>query len=427
MPACVVLPDFGESDSILDVTPLAEAVLGRIRTRSDLYRLSAANRHGGSMHEAIDMLEEARPTTDPAEFYSVVHAALASAIKVIARADDSSGIIGDACRRLLEMHPQAAAAGRVRPSKLVDWMMTFQFKGDVDYFHVDPVAYAPALGEAGMADYRARLDALRATLGPKPSEAERWSVPDRYEWWVLDWNDQRLAILDRDVDAIIRTHARDRKVAAWLQDTAQAFEEIGDIERAIDWARQATDHSPSHQALRASDYWCQLLAQHRPGELVAARRAVFSRWPSSSTAASLYRDAARAWPELRDEVLSTLAEHPDQAVTFALSTLKDPHLAWELSAGLRPEDLHVWADLAEAYGAIDPIAVMPIHRLLVEHELEHADAKYYRRAAKRLAKMRTLAAGTEQADAVTAFIAELRDIHRRRPRLQQEFDRARLP
>jgi hypothetical protein len=41
--------------------------------------------------------------------------------------------------------------------------------------------------------------------------------------------------------------------------------------------------------------------------------------------------------------------------------------------------------------------------------------------------MRTLAAGTDQADTVDTFIAELRDTHRRRPRLQQEFDRARLP
>lgn len=38
-----------------------------------------------------------------------------------------------------------------------------------------------------------------------------------------------------------------------------------------------------------------------------------------------------------------------------------------------------------------------------------------------------LAVGTDQAEAVDTFIAELRETHRRRPRLQQEFDRARLP
>ena len=59
------------------------------------------------MHEAVDVLEAAIPGTGAAEVYTVTHRALTSAITVIARADDSSGIIGDACRRL------------------VDWMMRF--------------------------------------------------------------------------------------------------------------------------------------------------------------------------------------------------------------------------------------------------------------------------------------------------------------
>ena len=87
--------------------------------------------------------------------YAVTHKALASAIKVIVKADDSSGIIGGACRRLLELHPTVAAAAQVPASNLVDSMMRFQFDGDVDYLAIDPVAYAPALGTSGMAAYRA--------------------------------------------------------------------------------------------------------------------------------------------------------------------------------------------------------------------------------------------------------------------------------
>ena len=41
--------------------------------------------------------------------------------------------------------------------------------------------------------------------------------------------------------------------------------------------------------------------------------------------------------------------------------------------------------------------------------------------------MRRLAANTEQDAHVDDLIAELRQTHRRRPRLQQEFDRAGLP
>ena len=115
---------------ICTVTMLADAVLPLIRTRADLSRWSASNAHGRQMHEAVDNLEAAIPTTDPAEVYAVTHKALASAIKVIARADDSSGIIGGACRRLLELLPTVAAAAQVPASNLVDWMMRFQFDGE---------------------------------------------------------------------------------------------------------------------------------------------------------------------------------------------------------------------------------------------------------------------------------------------------------
>lgn len=223
-----------------------------------------------------------------------------------------------------------------------------------------------------MKAYRGRLDTIRSTLTPVPVEADRWSVPDRHERWGLEWNDRRLAVLDRDVDAIIRTHARDRKAAAWLHDTAKAFEEIGEIDLAIDWARQAADHHPDHQALQAADYWCELLARHRPTELVITRHLVFSRWPSATTAARLHRDAGSSWPDYRDEVLNALAARPDQAVLFALHTLNDPRFAWEQAAAVREDDDHTWAEVAKAYEPIDPLAVLPIHRRLVEHELVNA-------------------------------------------------------
>lgn len=410
------------------VSTLADAILPLIRTRSDLYRYSAANAHGRDMHEAIDILEAAIPTTDPAEIYAVTHKALASSLKVIARADDSSGIIGDACRRLLDLHPRAAAAARTPVGKLIDWMMKFQFDDDeVDYFELDPVAYAPALGETGMKAYRKRLADVEAKLGPRPSEDERWNSGHSHEWFTLDWNAQRLAVLDHDIDAIIRTHAKDRKVAAWLEDTAEAFEEIGEIDLAIDWAKQATDFDRGHQSLKAADYWCGLLEAHRPAEALDARLAVFRKWPSSTSAARLHKAAGKAWPDYRAEVVATLATSPRDAVLFALITLKEPEFAWNLAHSLALDDDHTWSELVKAYEKVDPIATLPIHQRLVENELVEAGAQHYRLAARGLAKMRTLSAGTEKSAEVNDLIAELREVHRRRPRLQQEFDRAGLP
>lgn len=409
------------------MTDLADTVLPLIRTRAELSRWSAANAHGRDMHEAVDILESSIARTEPAEVYAVTHKALASAIKVIARADDSSGIIGDSCRRLLNLHPKVAAAAKVQSGKLVDWMITFQFDGDVDYFELDPVAYAPALDETGMATYRARLKEIETGLGPRPSEDDRWTPRHSHEWFTLDWNAQRLAILDHDIDAIIRTHARNRKVAAWLEDTAKAFEEIGEIDLAIDWAKQATDFGSGHQSLKAADYWCKLLDEHRPAESLEARLLVFRRWTSATTAARLHKAAGKEWADHRDEVVATLAASPSDAVLFALLTLKDVEFAWKLAHSLALDSEHTWGELIKAHEKVDPIAVLPIHLRLVENELVNAGAQHYRLAARRLAKMRQLAAGSYSAAEVDVLIADLRETHRRRPRLQQEFDRAGLP
>ncbi|GAA1520817.1 tetratricopeptide (TPR) repeat protein [Agromyces terreus] len=404
---------------------LADAVLPLIRTRGDLYRWSAANAHGRDMHEAIDILESHLATADAADAYAVTHKALASSLKVIARADDSSGIIGDACRRLLDLHPRLAAAASVPPAKLVKWMFAFQLDGDVDYFELDPVAYAPALGERGLKAYRERLEEVRTSIPAK--SLDDWRDPHSHERWVLEWNDRRLAVLDRDVEAIIRTHARDRRVAAWLEQTAEALAEIGEIDLAIDWAKQATDFDLGHQSVQAARYWCKLLGEHRPTELIEARRYVFDRWPNGETAANLYSAVGADWPSIEPDIMSKLATNPSGAVSFALHTLHDPQRAWDLAHELDVESDRLWMSVADAYERIDWVATLPVHRRLIEAELQDADARRYRSAAVRLAHLRKLANGTEHAAGVDEFIADLRLVHKRRPRLKQEFDRVRLP
>ena len=74
-------------------------------------------------------------------------------VKVIMRADDSDGMIGDLARRVLELHRQACAAGVADPQKLARWMVRFSFE-DQDFFEIDPVTYTDALGAKGLAVYR---------------------------------------------------------------------------------------------------------------------------------------------------------------------------------------------------------------------------------------------------------------------------------
>lgn len=112
---------------------------------------------------------------------------------------------------------------------------------------------------------------------------------------------------------------------------------------------------------------------------------------------------------------------------FALATLKDAGFAWNLAHSLALADDPTWSELVKAYEKIEPLAVLPVLQRLVDNDLVVAKTQNYRLAARRLAKMRRLAAGSDHSQAVDKLIAQLRDTHRRRTRLQQEFDRAGLP
>src|SRR5690554_6794610 len=110
--------------------------------------------------------------------------------------------------------------------------------------------------------------------------------------------------------------------------------------------------------------------------------------------------------------MERLAASPRDAVLFALHSLGEVELAWDLAHSLALEGDDVWEQLAKEYAKIDPLAVLPVLSRLVEHDLTHADAKRYRGAARRLARMRQLAADSDQADDVDRFIADLRQTHR---------------
>ena len=154
---------------------------------------------------------------------------------------------------------------------------------------------------------------------------------------------------------------------------------------------------------------------------------MFDRWPTAGTASHLHRAAGAQWPTYRDQVLDRLASGPRDAVLFALLTLQEPELAWNLAHQLNLNDTDAWGHVLKEYAKLDPIATLPVHTRLVEALLVDAAVQNYQRAAKRLRTMRGLAAGTSHGLDVDAFIAQLRETHRRRPRLLLEFDRAHLP
>ena len=168
----------------------------------------------GYAHEAQDVvaaLDRAAQGPAATEVVPVVERALAHVVKLLLRGDDSAGAVGDVAVRLLEVHVHAAQQGHPDPTRLVRWLVRFTFD-DQDFFNPDVRAYASALGPAGLGAYREQVH--------RRLEAEPGSFAARHAL-------QQLALLDRDVEAIVRLFGRGLENSAAYQAVAEAFREIG--------------------------------------------------------------------------------------------------------------------------------------------------------------------------------------------------------
>ncbi|MEJ4126563.1 hypothetical protein, partial [Corynebacterium marquesiae] len=182
------------------------------------------------------------PSEDPAEVFSVVQEALEIAVDVIANADDSLGMLSEVVEELIELHAKSAQRAKPAPMELAEWFIAFHENQMVDYFELDPVAYSTVLGEDGLV--RVRAWAVNADI-----------IRRKYM-------EKRFAVLDQDVDAIIRTHLAEGSYAVYFEETAKALEEVGKHEAAWEYAKRGTESDPDWQARSCGKFWVELARDH---------------------------------------------------------------------------------------------------------------------------------------------------------------------
>ena len=220
-PEAVTTVELAFARSAGDLTALREAVDARMRTRRYL-----------DWRESSEWADEAQPVLDELttmaserpsdELVLLLQRAADHLHKVLLRVDDSNGSIGYLQRQVLDLHEQVCAAGVADPRKLAKWMAAFSFDRDA-FFPPDVDAYAGALGEPGLAAYRA--------------EVER-RLPEAGEFGNVRIAHKRLAVADRDVDAIIERFGRDLSNSQRYLLVAEALREIDRDDLALDWARR---------------------------------------------------------------------------------------------------------------------------------------------------------------------------------------------
>jgi hypothetical protein len=361
----------------------------------------------------VAALAEAVEAGPSRELVELLQRAVGHVVKVILRADDSNGMIGDLARDLLELHAQACEPGVADPTKLAKWMVKFCFV-DQDFFEVDPVRYASALGDKGLAVYRREVVA-------RSEGADRFA--SRYAA-------ERLAILDRDVSALVAMLGGDLTSPHQFQRVAEAMLELDLPDDALRWALDGIERTSGWQVAKLYDLAAELLTDWGDvAGVLRLRGEQHERTPSATTYV-LLRTAAEttgAWEAMQTEARAVLGARDPGGLVDVLLADGEPEGAWTL-ATVEPVGWevgeHRWKRLAEARAVTHPADAMVVWFRLVDEVLTTADKRSYQTAVRYLKAAKKAAAA---ADALVEFevrVAGLRETHRRRPSLIAMLDKA---
>ncbi len=304
---------------------------------------------------------------------------------ITSRADDSGGVLGDACQRAANLYARSCREGRPDPSKVARWLVKFRAESP-GWPNTVLADFVAAFDDRALAVYRHGVNALDAAL----RDEDRWK---RFE---VNRMLLELADHDGDVDQALELLTAgehpafgaivDRLLAAGRRVEAMRF-----VDRAVADHRLAT-HTPANDYFLAGERVARLYVEHgRPQDAVAALRTVFEAAPGPATFDLLGRfadeigdgEAERAWA--RSVVADRAARHRSGAVMVELALHEaDLDRAW--AAADRYGAGGQWEALAAAARDTQPRRVLDLYRDQVQETLQQATAKAYHRVAALLAR-----------------------------------------
>jgi hypothetical protein len=364
----------------------------------------------------VEAISERVGSSPAAELVTLIERAIGHVVAVILKADDSAGLIGDLARELLDLHARACDAGVADPITLARWMVRFGFD-DQDFFVADPVRYADALGELGLAAFRREV-AQRVEAGQGDTFAATYAR-------------ERLAVLDGDTKALVGLLGGDLSRPHQFVRVAEAMAELGRDDDVLSWATRGIAESDGWQVARLYDLAVGVHSErHEDQEVLRLRRQQHQRMPSPATYA-LLRAAAEVcgvWATERPAARVALAEHDLGGLVDVLLSDGEPEAAWQVPRahpGWDPGPQR-WMSLAESREASTPGDALDVYLRLADVQLETTGKAAYVRAVAILKRAARAARAADRHDEFSAHLAGLREAQRRRPTFIAVLDKARL-
>ena len=404
--------------------------------------------HAGSYARRVDgLIGELRGLLDraPGDVIPLAEHALARAEAATQHVDDSGGYFTDIFASLAALHLEACERASPLPAPLAARLFRRELSSEFDVFHRAAATYAHVLGREGLQAYRVLAEhewEKVPELGPGDTER----LDGRFR--ITEMMDA-LAQASGGLEARVAVRRRDLSTPYRFLQVAGLYADAEDAARAVEWAEAGLAAFPDHPDPRLRHFLAAQYARAgRHADALALVWADFAARPCLDDYKRLkeYAEPAGAWPEWRSRALALARERADAEALAdrqpsrewarrprGYTDLVRFHLwegavdeAWNAARqGGCLDD--VWFELARRREQTHPADAIPIYQRRIEAEVMQTSRRGYEDAVRLLAPLRALygRAGVDAAE-LAAFVARLRDAHRRKRSFIALLDRARL-
>jgi|GEM_PF-1023068 len=339
--------------------------------------------------------------------------------------DDSAGIVGDDLRSLMAVYARACRSAPPDAGRLAAWLASMQLDGP-GWPAIELKEFAGALGPHGIAEV-ARLTEERGVT----AEPDSWTAV----WGIKDLREQ-LAAVSGDIDAHVAVLAEDLRGAHRYGEIVAVLRAAGRDDDAEQVGAQGAGRAsvglpdrPAPRPVRGSaarrrqssgggcrpprDYERRAIHQDYLKFRHAAQQA--GQWADlSGWALDLLRDRAQAEQWYVRELISVLVSE---------NLLDEAWAAAMANPGQVPESQ--WFELVEVREKSHPADVIRPYQDLIEIGLERASDKYrYPKAIKTIRRLRDSYHRAGDEAGFTAYVADLRQRHRRKTSFIAKLDKA---
>jgi len=403
-----------------DVAELRSLVDQVLRTRRYL-DWRQTREYADAAQPVVDLLERAVESSSSQQLVELLQRSMSHVLRVLHRADDD-GLIGGVFDQLLELHGRACQLARPDAVRLAKWLVAASF--DPEWFSPpDPVLYADALGERGLHLYREAAERELASADP----SDPYSTARVHGRYVV----QRVAVIDRDPDAVVASFAHIERVSYREAEIAEAMREIGRDDLALEHARMGLDADHLFDRPKLARIADAILVEQGDAEgLFDLRRAGHQAQPTRSSYTGL-REAATSldcWEAERPSAIVALGRSdPGELIAVLLDEgrVDEAWDAYQANESARLNEKDVLA-LIEARGVDHPSDAMDAYLRLADTHLVNTGREHYERAVRLVKKAVAPARRADRETDLRAHVAELRVIHKGRPTLIALLDRAGL-